>query len=105
MPGSLLRFSVFDVENPRLVVDQEDGITFKLTERQDETVLWESQGDFASIPDGAKYRDLSDKIWGRALSRIKRLAEGKIFRTSRRAIEATVFLGSRLPQSSTGFQW
>ncbi|HET6845643.1 MAG TPA: SRPBCC domain-containing protein [Anaerolineales bacterium] len=77
VPHSLLRFTVFDVQGPRPNLGSEDGITFKLTERDNNTVLWVSQGDFSSTPDGAKYRDLSDEIWDRALLRIKRLAEGR----------------------------
>lgn len=76
VPHSLLRFTVFDVQGPRPHVGSEDGITFKLTERGGHTVLWISQGDFSTMADGAKYRDLSDEIWERALPRIKHLAEG-----------------------------
>jgi len=74
---SLLRFSVFDVNGPRPMAGSEDGITFKLTERSDRTVLWVSQGDFSAMPDGPKYRDLSEEVWNRALPRIKRVAEGR----------------------------
>ena len=73
---ALLRFTVFDAHSARPVVGAEDGITFKLTERLGKTILWVSQGDFSTMPDGARYRDLSEQVWERALPRIKRLAEG-----------------------------
>ncbi|MFH1185313.1 MAG: SRPBCC domain-containing protein [Chloroflexota bacterium] len=71
----MLRFTVFDVRGERHPASADDGITFKLTERDDRTRLWVSQGDFSTIADGEKYRDLSAQIWNRALARIKRLAE------------------------------
>ena len=52
-----------------------DGITYKLTERGGKTILWVSQGDFSTMPDGLRYTELSEAIWERALARIKRLAE------------------------------
>ena len=77
VPPTLLRFTVFDAHDPRPAVASEDGNTFKLTERDGRTVLWVSQGDFSTMPDGARYRDLSESVWERALPRIKRLAEGR----------------------------
>lgn len=74
-PYTLLRYSVFNAEGPRPQVSPEDGITFKLTERDGRTRLWVSQGDFSSMSEGAKYRNMSAEIWDRALARIKRLAE------------------------------
>lgn len=76
-PYALLRFTVFDVRGERPPVSPDDGITYKLTEREGKTVLWVSQGDFSTLVDGAKYRDLSEDIWDRALVRIKRLSEGR----------------------------
>lgn len=76
-PNALLRFTVFDVGAERPPVSPEDGITYKLTERDGKTVLWVSQGDFSSMVDGARYRELSEEIWDRALVRIRRLAEGR----------------------------
>jgi uncharacterized protein YndB with AHSA1/START domain len=73
----MLRFTVFDVEGERPPASADDGITFKLTERDDRTRLWVSQGDFSTIADGEKYRDMSAQVWDRALARIKRLAENK----------------------------
>jgi uncharacterized protein YndB with AHSA1/START domain len=72
---SLLRFTVFDVREKPPQAALEDGITFKLTERDGRTTLWVSQGDFAHMSDGEQYRDLSAEIWDRALARVKRLAE------------------------------
>ena len=71
----LLRFTVFDARGPRPVVAPEDGITYKLTERDGRTVLWVSHGDFSTMADGATYRQLSEEIWERALARVKWLAE------------------------------
>jgi uncharacterized protein YndB with AHSA1/START domain len=76
-PPVILRFTVFDTRGERPPVSPEDGITYKLTEREGKTVLWVSQGDFSRMVDGANYRDLSEKIWDRALVRIKRLSEGR----------------------------
>src|SRR5512143_2928773 len=76
-PHGLLRFTVFDVESERPVVTPEDGITFKLTDRDGKTTLWVSQGDFSSMQDGQKYRDLSEAIWDRVLVKIRALAEGR----------------------------
>jgi uncharacterized protein YndB with AHSA1/START domain len=76
-PNGLLRYTVFDLQGPRHAAGPDDGITFKLTERGGKTVLWVSQGDFSLVPEGAKYRDLTEEIWARALVRIKRLAEGR----------------------------
>jgi uncharacterized protein YndB with AHSA1/START domain len=73
---TLLRFTVIDAHGARRVVGAEDGITFKLTERGGKTILCVSQGDFSTLPDGARYRDLTERVWERALPRITRLAEG-----------------------------
>jgi uncharacterized protein YndB with AHSA1/START domain len=75
VPARLLRFTVFDTSRPRPPAGAEDGITYKLTERDGRTVLWVSQGDFSSMPDGVRYRDLSGEIWDRVLAKVKRLAE------------------------------
>lgn len=71
----LLRFTVFDVRGAKPDVASDDGITYKLTERDGRTRLWVSQGDFGTMPDGEKYRDLSAQIWDRVLLKVKRLAE------------------------------
>jgi uncharacterized protein YndB with AHSA1/START domain len=76
-PPVLLRYTVFDVRGQRPAVSPEDGITYKLTEREGTTVLWVSQGDFSTMADGEKYRDLSEDMWDRVLARIKRLSEGR----------------------------
>jgi len=74
-PHALLRFTAFDVPAQGPPASAEEGITCKLTEREGKTVLWISQGDFSNIPQGTRYRDLSEDIWERVLARIKRLAE------------------------------
>ena len=58
-PYKLLRFTVFDVRSQRPAVTDEDGITYQLTATGDKTRLHVRQGDFAVMPDGAKYRDMS----------------------------------------------
>ena len=77
-PNELLRFSVFDVRNgSRARVGQQDGITFRLTERNGRTTLDVLQGDFSTLNDGKAFRDLSAAIWDRVLPKIKELAEGE----------------------------
>jgi uncharacterized protein YndB with AHSA1/START domain len=75
IPQKLLRFTVFDVRGPEPEVTSEDGITYKLTERDGKTRLWVSQGDFSSMDEGEKYRGLSAQVWDRVLLRVKRFAE------------------------------
>lgn len=70
-----LRFTVFDTRSEKPPVTEEDGITYKLTEQNGKTTLWVSQGDFSSMKEGEKYRDLSAEIWDRVLAKVKRLAE------------------------------
>ena len=77
VPHALLRYTALDVERPNPPRGPDDGIAFKLTERDGRTTLWVSQGDFSNAPDGARQRDLADAIWTRALARIKRRAEGR----------------------------
>jgi uncharacterized protein YndB with AHSA1/START domain len=74
-PPTLLRFTAFDARGRRPPVSPDDSITYKLTERDGRTVLWVSQGDFSSMPDGEAYRALSEEIWERALARVKWVAE------------------------------
>jgi uncharacterized protein YndB with AHSA1/START domain len=73
--GILLAFSVLDVRRGSRPGMLDVGITFKLTQRGDLTTLWVSQGDFAGMDDGARYRDLTDRIWDAALVKIRRRAE------------------------------
>lgn len=76
-PHTLLRFTVFDTSMAKPAFGEEDGITFKLTEKDGKTNLHLLQGDFACIPNGngEKYRDMSQKVWERVLPIIKALAE------------------------------
>lgn len=78
-PYSLLRFTVFDTRSPRPVVGEEDGITYKLFEKDGITTLRVLQGDFSTIPDGKgqQYRDMSAKTWQKVLPIVKALAEKK----------------------------
>lgn len=79
-PYKLLRFTVFDLRYERPRVKGDDGITFVLTERKDKTALHVSQGDFSTLKEGEKHRDLSEQAWRRALPKIKELAENFEFK-------------------------
>ena len=74
-PHRLLRFTVLDVRGEQPEGSPDDGITYKLTERNGKTRLWISQGDFSGMSHGEKYRDLSAEAWGRVLPKVKRVAE------------------------------
>jgi len=74
-PLKFLRFTVFDVRGEKPPVTDEDGITYELTEQDDKTLLRISQGDFSTIVEGEKYRDMSAEIWDRVLLKVKALAE------------------------------
>jgi len=74
-PQKFLRFIVFDVRGEKPPVTDEDGITYELTEQNGKTLLKISQGDFSTIAEGEKYRDLSAEIWDRVLPKVKELAE------------------------------
>jgi uncharacterized protein YndB with AHSA1/START domain len=77
----LLRFTVFDARAERPAGASEDGITYKLTERNGRTRLWVSQGDFSAMSEGEKYRDLSARVWDRVLLKVKLLAEKPLSRS------------------------
>ena len=74
-PQKFLRFTVFDVRGEKPPVTDEDGITYELTEQDGKTLLRISQGDFSTMAEGEKYRDLSAEIWDRVLLKVKVLAE------------------------------
>ena len=74
-PQKFLRFTVFDVRGEKPPVTDEDGITYELTEQNGKTLLRISQGDFSSMAEGEKYRNLSAEIWDRVLLKMKALAE------------------------------
>ncbi len=74
-PNKFLRFTVFDVRSERPLAKEDDGITYKLTEKDGKTTLWVSQGDFSAMAEGEKYRDLSAAVWDRVLPKVKHLAE------------------------------
>ncbi|MDR3577635.1 MAG: SRPBCC domain-containing protein [Anaerolineaceae bacterium] len=73
--NKLLHFTVFDVRSEKPLVTEEDGITYKLSEQNGITTLHLRQGDFSSMPEGAKYRDMSLAVWQRVLPKVKELAE------------------------------
>jgi uncharacterized protein YndB with AHSA1/START domain len=74
-PLKFLRFTVFDVRSEKPPVTDEDGITYELIEQNSKTQLNISQGDFSTMAEGEKYRDLSAEIWDRVLLKVKALAE------------------------------
>lgn len=74
-PGKLLRFTTFDVRGVRPAVTAEDGITYELAEEDRKTRLHVLQGDFSTMLEGEKFRDLSAEIWGHVLPKVKGLAE------------------------------
>ncbi len=74
-PQKFLRFTVFDVRGEKPPVTEEDGITYELTEQNGKTLLKISQGDFSTMAEGEKYRNLSAEIWDRVLLKVKALAE------------------------------
>ncbi len=74
-PQKFLRFTVFDVRGEKPSVTEEDGITYELAEQNGKTLLRISQGDFSTMADGEKYRNLSAEIWDRVLLKVKALAE------------------------------
>ena len=76
-PEKFLRFTVFDVRGEKPPVTDEDGITYELTEQDGKTLLKISQGDFSTMAEGEKYRDMSAEIWDRILAKVKELAEDR----------------------------
>jgi uncharacterized protein YndB with AHSA1/START domain len=74
-PQKFLRFTVFDVRGEKPPVTDEDGITYQLTEQNGKTLLKVSQGDFSTLAEGEKYRDMSAEIWDRVLPKVKAIAE------------------------------
>jgi uncharacterized protein YndB with AHSA1/START domain len=74
-PEELLRFTVFDVRMENPSVTEEDGITYKLSQKNGKTALHIRQGDFSALDDGEKYRDMSAQVWDRVLPKVKKLAE------------------------------
>lgn len=73
--NKLLRFTVFDVRSEKPPVTEEDGITYRLKEQNGVTILHLLQGDFSTMPEGLKYRDMSTRVWQRVLPKVKELAE------------------------------
>lgn len=74
-PKKFLRFTVFDIEMGRHVVDEDDGITFKLKESNNKTILHVLHGDFSILPEAQKYYDMTIEAWDRILPRVKELSE------------------------------
>lgn len=74
--NKFLRFTVFDVRSEeKVLVTEDDGITFHLSEEKGKTTLHILQGDFSVMPEGKKYRDLSADIWDKVLPLVKEMAE------------------------------
>lgn len=77
-PSRFLHFTVIDVESgPSPGMDETDGITFVLNERNGVTALSVTHGDFAKDPNGERYYRATLPIWDRALPKIKELAENE----------------------------
>ncbi|HLO27818.1 MAG TPA: SRPBCC domain-containing protein [Anaerolineales bacterium] len=74
-PNKLLRFTVFDVRGEKPPVTEEDGITYKLSERRGQTDLQVLQGNFSAMTDGEKYREMSAEVWEHVLPIMKELSE------------------------------
>src|SRR5215471_16007643 len=74
-PHTLLRFTVFDVRGEKPPVTEEDGITYRLSERDGITTLQVRQGDFSGMADAEKFHRMSEDIWERVLPNVKALAE------------------------------
>jgi uncharacterized protein YndB with AHSA1/START domain len=75
-PDRLLRFTAFDVRSPeRQTIHEEDGITYKLMQKDGKLTLHLMQGDFSNLAEGKKYRTASAEVWSRVLPKIKALAE------------------------------
>ena len=74
-PNKFLRFTVFDARDEKKHLTEEDGITFKLTEQNDKTILQISQGDYSIMAEGEKYQRITAETWDRVLPKIKMLAE------------------------------
>jgi uncharacterized protein YndB with AHSA1/START domain len=74
-PYTLLRFTVVDVRGDKPPVTDEDGITYRLSERNGKTTLQVRQGDFSGMPDAEKFHRMSEEIWERVLPKVKALAE------------------------------
>lgn len=74
-PRKFLRYTVFDVEMGRTPVTEDDGITFELMPHAGNTKLHVMHGDFAAIPEGKKYYDMTVDSWKKILPKIKMLAE------------------------------
>lgn len=73
--GALLRFTVGDVTHTQFTLNEEDGITYEFSEKNGNTTLHVRQGDFAVIPNGETYRDITASTWDRVLPKVKKLAE------------------------------
>ncbi|EKE27457.1 MAG: hypothetical protein ACD_3C00205G0010 [uncultured bacterium (gcode 4)] len=74
-PWKFLRYTVFDVGSGRYDVDEDDGVTFELSEKEGKTQLHMMHGDFWIMADGKKYYDMTEKSWDIILPKIKELAE------------------------------
>lgn len=74
-PEKFLRFTVIDVVAGIQPTTEEDGITFELTEKKGQTKLRLRHGDFAVMPEGQKYYEMTLEPWEKILPKVKELAE------------------------------
>ena len=75
-PDHLLRYTAFDGRSPeKPTFKAQDGITYKLMQKNGQLTFHLMQGDFASLSEGEKYKEASAKVWSRVLPKIKALSE------------------------------
>ena len=73
--NKFLRFTVSDTRSKKLTLTDEDGITYKLINKNRKTLLQVRQGDFSVIPNGKKYFEATKQNWEKVLPKVKDLAE------------------------------
>jgi len=75
-PHSLLRFTVGPADSKvDVTYSEDDGIMYTLEGRKGYTHLSITQGDFAKVPEHAKYADLTSRVWDHVLPIVQQLAE------------------------------
>jgi len=74
-PHTLLRFTVFDVRGEKPPVTEDEGISYKQTEKKGKTKIGRKEGYLSVMHEGEKYHRLSAEVWDRVLPKIQALAE------------------------------
>jgi len=77
VPDALLRFTVIDTQNPdrELARQEDDGITFELTEHDGMTTLRVRHGDFSVLENAQQALEGTMEGWSKTLPAIKAAAE------------------------------